>query len=153
LATADEQPKVTDGTDVETPAVKEKYSIVEEDRNGGVNTRGVGDDGRDSMGVGDGGASTGAGDDEEPSFKKATHATSYGKEEKIAVPLAVAATDEQLSSQVTDGTDVAETPVVEKKPTETETKTNPVVVDMKNPDSMKQRLGMAKRKRLRYQQQ
>jgi hypothetical protein len=43
-----------------------------------------------------------------------------------------------MSCQVTDGTDVAETPVAEEKPTETETKTNPVVVDMKNPDSMKQ---------------
>jgi hypothetical protein len=42
-----------------------------------------------------------------------------------------------MSSQVTDGTDVAETPVVEEKPIETETKTNPVVIDMKNPDSMK----------------
>jgi hypothetical protein len=153
LATADEQPKVTDGTDVETPAVEEKYSTVEEDRNGGVNTGGVGDDGRDLTGVGDGGALTGAGDDEEPSFKKATHVTSYGKEEKIIVPPVVAAADEQPSSQVTDGTDVAETPATEKKPTETETKTNPVVVDMKNLDSMKQRLGMAKRKRLRYQQQ
>jgi hypothetical protein len=57
-----------------------------------------------------------------------------------------------MSSQVTNGTNVAETPATEEKPTETETKTNPVVVDMKNPDSMKQRLGMAKRKRLRYQQ-
>jgi len=46
--------------------------------------------------------------------------------------------------------DVAETPAAEKKPIETKTKTNPVVVDMKNPDSMKQRLGMAKRKRLQY---
>jgi hypothetical protein len=60
LAAADEQPKVTDEIDVETPAVEEKYSTVEEDRNGGVNTGGVGDDGRDSTGVGDGGASTGA---------------------------------------------------------------------------------------------
>jgi hypothetical protein len=153
LATADEQPKVTNGTNVEIPAVEEKYSTVEEDRNGGVNTGGVGDDGRDSTGVGDGGASMGVGDDEEPSFKKATQATSYGEEEKIAVPPAVAAADEQPSSQVTDGTDVAETPAAEKKPIETESKTNPVVVDMKNPDSMKQRLGMAKRKRLQYQQQ
>jgi hypothetical protein len=94
LATADEQPKVTDGTNIETPAVEEKYSTVEEDQNGGVNTEGVGDDGRDSTGVGDGGASTGARDDEEPSFKKATHATSYGKKEKIAVPPLVAAADE-----------------------------------------------------------
>jgi hypothetical protein len=91
LAAADEQPKVTDEIDVEIPAVEEKYSTVEEDRNGGVNTGGVGDDGRDltgvsdggaSTGVGDDGASTGAGDDEEPSFKKATEATSYGEEEK-----------------------------------------------------------------------
>jgi hypothetical protein len=56
-----------------------------------------------------------------------------------------------MSNQVTDGTDVAETLAAEKKPTET--KTNHVVVDMKNPDSMKQHLGMAKRKRLWYQQQ
>ncbi|CAM6048494.1 unnamed protein product [Sphagnum compactum] len=115
LAAADEQPNVTDGTDVETPAVEEKYSTVEEDRDGGVNTGGVGDDGGDSTGAGDGG---------EPSFEKAT---SYGEEEKTAVP--AAATDEQLSSQVTDGTDVAETPAAEEKPTETETETNPVVDD------------------------
>ncbi|KAH9561824.1 hypothetical protein CY35_05G042800, partial [Sphagnum magellanicum] len=122
FAAADEQPKVTDGTDVETPA-------VEEDRNGGVNTGGVGDDGGDSKGAGDGGASTGAGDDEEPSFEDATEATSYGEEEKTAVPAAAA--DEQPSSQVTDGTDVAETPAAEEKPTETETETetNPIVVD------------------------
>jgi len=94
LATVDEQPKVTDGSDVEIPAVEEKYSTVEEDRNGGVNTGGVGDDGRDSTRVGDGGASTRAGDDEEPSFKKATQATTYGEEEKIAVPPAVVAADE-----------------------------------------------------------
>jgi hypothetical protein len=42
-----------------------------------------------------------------------------------------------MSSQVTNGTDVAETPVAEEKPTKTEIKTNHVVVDMKNPDSMK----------------
>ncbi|CAK9224276.1 unnamed protein product [Sphagnum troendelagicum] len=132
LAAADEQPKVTDEIDVETPAVEEKYSTVEEDRNGGVNTGGVGDDGRDSTGVGDGGASTGAGDDEEPSFKKTTEATSYDEEEKAAVPpTATTAADEQPSSQVIDGTDVAETPAVEEKPTETET--NPVVVDHEEP--------------------
>jgi len=132
LATADEQPKVTDETDVETPAVEEKYSTVEEDRNGGVNTGGVGDDGRDSTGVGDGGASTGVGDDEEPSFKKTTEATSYGEEEKTTVPPATTvAADEQPSSQVIDGTDIAETPAVEEKPTETET--NPVVVDHEEP--------------------
>jgi len=136
LATADEQLKVTDGTDIETPAVEEKYSTVEEDRNGGVNTGGVGDDGRDLTGTGDGGASTGARDDEEPSFKKATQATSYGEEEKTALPPAVA--NEEPSNQVTDGTDVAATPTAEKKPTETETKTNTIVVDMKNLDSMKQ---------------
>jgi hypothetical protein len=133
LAAADEQPKVTDGTDVETLAVEEKYSTVEEDRNGGVNTRGVGDDGRDSMGVGDGGASMGAGDDEEPSFKKVTQVTSYGEEEKITIPPAAVATDEQPSSQITDGTDVAETPAAEEKPTETKTKTNPIVVDDEEP--------------------
>ncbi len=99
LATADEQPKVTDGTDVEIPTVEEKYSTVEEDRNGGVDTGGVGDDGRDSMGIGDGGASTGAGDDEKPSFKKATRATRCGEEEKIAVPRAAAAADEQPSNR------------------------------------------------------
>ncbi len=142
LAAADEQPKVTDEIDVEIPAVEEKYSTVEEDRNGGVNTGGVGDDGRDltgvsdggaSTGVGDGGASTGAGDDEEPSFKKATEATSYGEEEKTTVPPpATAAADEQPSNQVTDGTDVAKTPVAaEEKPTETET--NPIVVDHEEP--------------------
>ncbi len=127
FAAADEQPKVTDGTDVETPA-----STVEEDRNGGVNTGGVGDDGGDSKGAGDGGASTGAGDDEEPSFEEATEATSYGEEEKTAVPAAAAA-DEQPSSQVTDGTDVAGTPAAEEKPTETKTETNPVVVDDEEP--------------------
>ncbi len=132
LAAADEQPKVTDEIDVETLAVEEKYSTVEEDQNGGVNTRGVGDDGRDSTGVDDGGALMGAGDDEEPSFKKATEATSYGKEEKIAVPPeATAATDEQPSSQITNGTDVAETLVAEEKSTQTET--NPVVVDHEEP--------------------
>jgi hypothetical protein len=131
-AAVNEQPKVTDEIDVETPAVEKKYSIVEEDRNGGVNTRGVGDDGRDSTGVGDGGASTRAGDDEEPNFKKATEATSYGEEEKTAVPPATtAAADEQPSSQATDGTDVAETPAAEDKPTETET--NPAVVDHEEP--------------------
>ncbi|CAK9876012.1 unnamed protein product [Sphagnum jensenii] len=128
LAAADEQPKVTDGTDVETPVVEEKYSTVEEDRDGGVNPGGVGDDGGDSTGAGDGGASTGAGDDEEPSFENATEATRYGEEEKTAVP---AAADEQPSSQVTDGTDVAETPAAEEKPTETKTKTNPVVDEEK----------------------
>jgi hypothetical protein len=132
LAAADEQPKVTDEIEVETPTVEEKYSTVEEDRNGGVNTGGVGDDGRDSTGVGDGGASTGAGDDEKPSFKKTTEATSYGEEEKAAVPPTVTtAADEQPSSQVIDGTDVAETPAVEEKPTETET--NLVVVDHEEP--------------------
>ncbi len=131
LAAADEQPNGTDGTDVETPAVEEKYSTVEEDRDGGVNTGGVGDDGGDSTGAGDGGASTGDGDDEEPSFEEATEAPSYGEEEKTAVPAAAA--DEQPSSQVTDGTDVAETPAAEEKPTETETETNPVVVDDKEP--------------------
>ncbi|CAK9219301.1 unnamed protein product [Sphagnum troendelagicum] len=35
--------------------------------------------------VTDGGASTGAGNDE-PSFEKATEATNYGEEEKTAVP-------------------------------------------------------------------
>ncbi|CAK9229743.1 unnamed protein product, partial [Sphagnum troendelagicum] len=86
----------------------------------------------DSTGVGDGGASTGAGDDEEPSFKKTTEATSYGEEEKAAVPpAATTAADEQPSSQVIDGTDVAETPAAEEKPTETET--NPVVVDHEEP--------------------
>jgi hypothetical protein len=116
LAAADEQPKVTDETNVETPAVEENYNIVEEDHNGGVNTGGVGDDGRDSTRVGDGGASTGAGDDEEPSFKKATEATSYGEEEKTVVPLAATAiADEQPSSQVTDGMDIAETPAEEEK--------------------------------------
>jgi hypothetical protein len=163
LAAADEQPKVTDGTDVETPAVKEKSSTVEEDRNGGVNTGGVGDDGGDSTGAGDGGASTGAGDDEqpkvtdgtddetptaeekptetetktnpvvdhdeEPRFEDAIEAPSYGEEEKTAVP--AAAGDEQPRSQVTDGTDVAETPAAEEKPTETET--NPVVVHDEEP--------------------
>ncbi|CAK9860091.1 unnamed protein product [Sphagnum jensenii] len=141
LAAIDEQPKVTDETNVEIPAVEEKYSTVEEDRNGGVNTGGVGDDGRDSTGVGDGGASTGvgdggastgAGDDEEPSFKKVTKATNYGEEEKNVVPpAATAAADEQPSSQVTNGTDVAETPAAEEKPTETET--NLVVVDHEEP--------------------
>jgi hypothetical protein len=97
LTAADEQPKVTDENDVEILAVEEKYSTVEEDRNGGVNTRGVGDDGRDLTGIGDGGASTGAGDDEEPSFKKVT---SYGEEEKIAVPpAATSAADEQPSNR------------------------------------------------------
>jgi hypothetical protein len=163
LAAADEQPKVTDGTDVETPAVKEKSSTVEEDRNGGVNTGGVGDDGGDSTGAGDGGASTGAGDDEqpkvtdgtddetptaeekptetetktnpvvdhdeEPRFEDAIEAPSYGEEEKTAVP--AAAGDEQPRSQVTDGTDVAETPAAKEKSTETETETNPVVDDKK----------------------
>ncbi len=99
LVTTDEQPKVTDGTDVETPDVEKKYSTVEEDRNGGVNTGGVGDDGRDSTRVGDGGASTGAGDDEEPSFKKATQATSYGEEEKTAIPPPPATADEQPSNR------------------------------------------------------
>ncbi|CAM6023709.1 unnamed protein product [Sphagnum balticum] len=100
LAAADEQPKVTDETNVETPTIEEKYSTVEKDRNGGVNTGGVGDDGRDLTGVGDGGASTKAGDDEEPSFKKATEATSYGKEEKTVVPpAATAAADEQPSNR------------------------------------------------------
>jgi hypothetical protein len=131
LAAADEQPNVTDGTDVETPAVEEKYSTSEEDRDGGVNPGGVGGDGGDSTGAGDGGASTGAGDDEEPRFEEATEATSYGEEEKTAVPAAAA--DEQPSSQVTDGTDVAETPAAEEKPTETKTETNPVVVDDKEP--------------------
>ncbi|CAK9272988.1 unnamed protein product [Sphagnum jensenii] len=140
LAAADEQPKVTDGTDVETPAVEEKYSTVEEDRDGGVNPGGVGDDGGDSTGAGDGGASTGTGDggastgagnDEEPSFEKATEATSYGEEGQTAVPAAPA--DEQPSSQATDGTDVAETPAAEEKTTETETETNPVVVDDEEP--------------------
>ncbi|CAM6065195.1 unnamed protein product [Sphagnum tenellum] len=132
LAATDEQPKVIDETNVEIPAVEEKYSTVEEDRNGGVNTGGVGDDGRDSTGVGDGGASTGAGDDEEPSFKKVTKATSYGEEEKNVVPpAATAAADEQPSNQVTNGTDVAETPAAEEKPTETET--NLVVVDHEEP--------------------
>ncbi len=111
LAAADEQPRVTDGSDVETPAVEEKYSTVEEDRIGGVNTGGVG-----------------AGDDEEPSFEEAT---SYGEEEKTAVPAAAA--DEQPSSQVVDGTDVAETPAAEEKPTETEAETKPVVVGDEEP--------------------
>ncbi len=79
----------------------------------------VGDD--DDGGI----AATGAGDDEEPSFEEATEAPSYGEEEKTAVPAAAA--DEQPSSQVTDGTDVAETPAAEVKPAETETETNPVV--------------------------
>ncbi len=127
LAAADEQPKVTDGTDVETPAVEEKYSTVEEDRDGGVNPGGVGDDGGASTGAGDGGASTGSGNDEEPSFEKATEGTSYGEEEQTAVPAAAA--DEQPSSQGTDGTDVA----AEEKPTESETETNPVVVDDEEP--------------------
>ncbi|CAK9225604.1 unnamed protein product [Sphagnum troendelagicum] len=127
LAAADEQPKVTDGTHVETPLIEEKYSTVEEDRDGGVNLGGVGDDGGDSTGAGDDGASTGVGNDEEPSFEKATDATSYGEEEKTAVPTAAA--DEQPSSEVTDGTDVAETPAAEEKPTET----NPVVVDDEEP--------------------
>jgi hypothetical protein len=131
LAAADEQPNVTDGTDVETPAAEEKNSTSEEDRDGGVNPGGVGGDGGDSTGAGDGGASTGAGDDEEPRFEEATEATSYGEEEKTAVPAAAA--DEQPSSQVTDGTDVAETPAAEEKPTETKTETNPVVVDDKEP--------------------
>jgi hypothetical protein len=131
LAAADEQPKVTDGTDVETPAVEEKYSTVEEDRDGGVNPGGVGDDGGASTGAGDGGASTGSGNDEEPSFEEATDATSYGEGEKTAVPAAAA--DEQPSSQGTDGTDVAETPAAEEKSTETETETNPVVVNDKEP--------------------
>jgi len=138
LATADEQLKVTNGTDVETLAVEKKLCTVEEDWNGGVNTGGVGDDGRDSTRVGDGGASTGVGDDDEPNFKKATQVTSYGEEEKTTVPPATATADEQPNSQVTDGTDVAKTPATEEKSTETETKTNLVVVDMKNLDSMKQ---------------
>jgi len=133
LAAIDEQPKVTNGTDVETPAIEEKYSTIEEDRNGGVNTRGVRDDGRNSTGVGDGGTSTGAGDDEEPSFKKVTQATSYGEEEKTVVPPPPATADEQPSCQVTDGMDVAKTPTAEEKPTETETKTNPIVVDDEEP--------------------
>ncbi|CAK9880799.1 unnamed protein product [Sphagnum jensenii] len=99
LTATDEQPKVNDETNVEIPDVEEKYNTVEEDRNGGVNTGGVGDDGRDMTGVGDGGASTGVGDDEEPSFKKATEATNYGEEEKNVVPpVAIAAADEQPSS-------------------------------------------------------
>jgi len=121
LAAADEQPKVTDGIDVETPAVEEKYNTVEEDRHGGVNTGGVGNDGGDSTGAGDGGALTGAGDDEEPSFEKAYEVTSYGEEEKTAVPPAATA-DEQPSNQVSDGTDSAKTLAAEEKPIKTETK-------------------------------
>jgi len=133
LAATNEQPKVTNGTDVETPGVEKKYSTVEEDRNGGVNTGGVGDDGGDSMGAGDGGASTGARDDEEPSFEKVTEATSYGEEENTTIPPAKATVDEQPSSQVTNGTDIAKTPATKEKPTKTETKTNPVVVDDEEP--------------------
>ncbi|CAK9194680.1 unnamed protein product [Sphagnum troendelagicum] len=129
LAVADEQPKVTDGIDVETRAVEEKYSTVEEDRNGGVNTGGVGNDDGDSTVAGDGEALTGAGDDEKPSFEMATEVTSYGEEGKTAVPPAVAAVDEQPSSQVNDRTDVAKTPAAKEKPIETKTKTNPIVVD------------------------
>ncbi|CAM6075457.1 unnamed protein product [Sphagnum tenellum] len=99
LVAADEQPKVTDGIDVETPAIEEKYSTVEEDRNGGVNTGGVGNDDGDLTRAGDGGALMGAEDDEEPSFEKATKVTSYGEEGKTAVPPAAAAADEQPSSQ------------------------------------------------------
>ncbi|CAM6067523.1 unnamed protein product [Sphagnum tenellum] len=129
LVAADEQPKVTNGINVETPAIEKKYSTVEEDRNGGVNTGGVGNDDKNSTRAGDGGALTGVGDDEEPSFEKATELTSYGEEGKTAVPPAVAAADEQPSSQVPDGTDVAKTLAAEEKPIETETKTNLVVVD------------------------
>ncbi|CAM6026186.1 unnamed protein product [Sphagnum balticum] len=108
-AAADEQPssQVTDGTDVaETPAAEEKPTETETETNPVV-------------------------DDEEPRFEEATEATSYGEEEKTAVP--AAAVDEQPSSQVTDGTDVAETPAAEEKSTETETETNPVVDDDKEP--------------------
>ncbi|CAK9869986.1 unnamed protein product [Sphagnum jensenii] len=128
LAAADEQPKITDGIDVETPTVEEKYSTVEEDQNGGVNTGGVGNDGRDSTGVGDGGASTGAGDDEEPSFEKATEATSYGEEEKTAIPPPAATADEQPSNR-------RKLLLLERS--QPRPRRRPIVLLLMNPDSMK----------------
>jgi hypothetical protein len=62
-----------------------------------------------------------------------TKATSYGEEENTTIPPAKATVDEQLSSQVTNGTDIAKTPATKEKPTKTETKTNPVVVDDEEP--------------------